>query len=103
VALASRTGAAQSKGTAPVQVSISATSRVWISVSSDGNKVETLTLDPEKPEASSRSYSAKEKLLLVVGNPAGLSVTYNGKPAGVLGRSGQRATITFTPEGIEKQ
>jgi hypothetical protein len=86
-----------------VEVSISATSRVWISVSSDGNKVETLTLDPEKPEASSRSYSAKEKLLLVVGNPAGLSVTYNGKPAGVLGRSGERATITFTPKGIEKQ
>jgi cytoskeletal protein RodZ len=101
--VASRTEAPHSKGQAPVEVSISATSRVWISVSSDGNRVETLTLDPEKPETRSRSYSAKEKLLLVVGNPAGLTVTYNGKPAGVLGRSGQRATITFTPEGIEKQ
>ena len=99
----SGTGAAHAKGTAPVEVSISATSRVWISVSSDGNTVETLTLDPEKPDARTRSYSAKEKLLLVVGNPAGLSVTYNGKPAGTLGHSGQRATITFTPEGIEKQ
>jgi cytoskeleton protein RodZ len=103
VAVASQPGAAHSKAQAPVEVSISATSRVWISVSSDGNRVETLTLDPEKPETRSRSYSAKEKLRLDVGNPAGLSVTYNGKPAGVLGRSGQRATITFTPEGIEKQ
>ncbi len=99
----SRIGAAQSKGPAPVEVSISATSRVWISVSSDGKKVETLTLDPEKPETRSRNYSANEKLLLVVGNPAGLSVTYNGKSTGVLGPSGQRATITFTPEGMAKQ
>ncbi len=88
---------------APVEISISATERVWISVRSDGKTVETLTLDPEKPETSSRSYKAKEKLLLVVGNPAGLSVTYNGKPTGVLGLSGQRATITFTPQGMQKQ
>ena len=98
--VASRTDVAHDAAhAAPVEVSISATARVWISVSSDGNKVETVTLDPEKPEARSRSYSAKEKLMLVVGNPAGLSVTYNGKPAGILGRSGERATITFTPEG----
>ncbi len=101
---AARTGSAESAGTAaPVAVSISATARVWISVLSDGKKVESLTLDPEKPETSSRSYTAKEKLLLVVGNPAGLSVTYNGKPTGVLGLSGRRATITFTPQGMEKQ
>lgn len=88
---------------APVQVSISATERVWISVRSDGKTVESLTLDPEKPESRRRSYTANEKLLLVVGNPAGLSVIYNGKPTGVLGLSGQRAKITFTPEGMEKQ
>ncbi len=94
----------KSAGTsAPVEVSISATERVWISVRSDGKTVESLTLDPEKPETRSRSYTANEKLLLVVGNPAGLSVIYNGKPTGVLGLSGQRAKITFTPEGMEKQ
>jgi cytoskeleton protein RodZ len=88
---------------APVEISISATARAWISVRSDGKTVETLTLDPEKPEARTRSYKAKEKLTLVVGNPAGLSVTYNGKPAGTLGVEGHPATITFTPRGIEKQ
>jgi cytoskeleton protein RodZ len=101
--VASRTGAVTTGGQSPVEVSISATARVWISVRSDGKTVETLTLDPEKPESRSRSYTAKEKLLLVVGNPAGLSVTYNGKPTGVLGASGQRAMITFTPQGMEKQ
>jgi cytoskeletal protein RodZ len=91
------------KGTAPVEVSISATKRAWISVRSDGKTVETVTLDPDEPELRTRSYTAKEKLILVVGNPGALSVTYNGKPAGSLGPSGQRATVTFTPEGMEKQ
>jgi cytoskeleton protein RodZ len=88
---------------APVEILISATARAWISVRSDGKAVESLTLDPEKPEARTRSYKAREKLTLVVGNPAGLSVTYNGKPAGALGTVGHPATITFTPQGMEKQ
>jgi cytoskeleton protein RodZ len=88
---------------APVEISISATARTWISVRSDGNKAESVTLDPEKPELRTRSYKAREKLVLMVGNPAGLSVTYNGKPVGALGAAGQRVTITFTPQGMEKQ
>ena len=87
----------------PVEISVSATARAWISVRSDGKTVETLTLDPEKPEARTRSYKAKEKLTLMVGNPAGLSVTYNGKPAGTLGAVGHPTTVTFTPQGMEKQ
>jgi hypothetical protein len=74
---------------APVEVSILATKRAWISVKSDGKTVESVTLDPDKPEMRSRSYKAEEKLMLVVGNPAGLTVTYNGKPiAGPGGTSG---------------
>jgi cytoskeletal protein RodZ len=96
-------GSASAASASPVEVSISATSRAWISVRSDGKQVETLTLDPEKPDLRARSYRAKEKLMLVVGNPAGLSVTYNGKPTGTLGTEGHRATITFTPGGMQKQ
>jgi cytoskeleton protein RodZ len=99
----SQPSAAVKASTAPVEISVSATSRAWISVRSDGKAVETLTLDPDKPEMRTRSYSAKEKLTLIAGNPAGLTVTYNGKPARNLGRAGERATITFTPLGIEKQ
>jgi cytoskeleton protein RodZ len=100
VAPPAKAGAEQA---APVEVSISATQRSWISVRSDGKAVESVTLDPDKPEMRSRSYKAKEKLILMVGNPAGLTVTYNGKPAGSLGPVGQRETITFTPQGMEKQ
>jgi cytoskeletal protein RodZ len=94
---------AEKQGTAPVEVSISATARSWISVLSDDKPAETLTLDPDKPESSSRSFKAKDRVRLTVGNPAGVSVTYNGKPTGKLGAAGQRVTITFTPEGMQKQ
>jgi cytoskeletal protein RodZ len=90
-------------GSAPVEISITAKARAWISVRSDGKPVETVTLDPASPAHSVRKYKAQEKLLLVMGNPAGLTVSYNGKPAGELGEEGKRATITFTPEGIERQ
>jgi cytoskeletal protein RodZ len=100
---ASRAVVVAAKGRAPVEVSISATKRAWISVRSDGKTVETLTLDPDEPESKTRSYTAKEKLILVVGNPGAISVTYNGKPTGTLGPSGQRATVTFTPQGMEKR
>ncbi len=88
---------------APVEVSISATARSWISVRSDGKTVESITLDPENPERSTRSYKAQERLKLIVGNPAGVSVTYNGKPEGALGANGHKTTVTFTPQGMEKQ
>ncbi len=95
--------AAPEVGAAPVEVSITATSRAWISVLSDDKPAETLTLDPSNPEKSSRSYKAKERVRLTLGNPTGVTVTYNGKPAGELGKAGQRAVVTFTAEGIEKQ
>jgi cytoskeleton protein RodZ len=86
----------------PVEVEITANSRAWISVLSDDKPAETLTLDPSDPEKSSRSYKAKERVKLTLGNPLGVTVTYNGKPAGALGKAGQRTVVTFTAEGIEK-
>jgi cytoskeletal protein RodZ len=88
---------------APVEVSISATARSWISVISDDNPAETVTLDPAKPELTTRTYKAKERVRLIVGNPAGIAVTCNGKPAGELGKAGQRVTLLFTSEGMQKQ
>jgi cytoskeleton protein RodZ len=87
--------------TAPVQVTIAATQKSWVRVFSDNKEIETLTMDPDKPEMSHRSYSATKRLKVVTGYPEGLTVTYNGKPAGELGRDGQPVTIIFTPSGMK--
>jgi cytoskeleton protein RodZ len=101
---AANKGAAAGAGQpAPVMVSLSATQKAWISVTSDGNKVESLTLDPEVPELRSRSYKAKEKLKLVVGNAGGVTAVVNGKQEGSLGPEGQPMTITFTAQGIVRR
>lgn len=88
---------------APVEVSITATARSWISVLSDDNPAETVTLDPAKPELTNRTYKARERVRVIVGNPAGITVTCNGKPTGELGKAGQRVSLLFTSEGLQKQ
>jgi cytoskeletal protein RodZ len=88
---------------AGIEISVSAKARAWISVLRDDRPAETLTLDPSKPELSSRTYTAKDRVTLIVGNPAGVEVTCNGKPTGSLGKPGQRSTVTFTAEGIDVQ
>lgn len=102
-ATSAATPAISNRPAAPVEVSIQAHERSWISVRSDGEQVETITLDPANPSLHLRSYKARQRILLVIGNPAGLDVTYNGKPAGSLGGEGQRATVSFTPDGMERR
>ena len=99
---AAATPAPGSDANAAVRVEIKATARAWISVLRDDRPAETLTLDPANPEASTRSYTATSRVKLIVGNPAGLDVTFNGKPVGALGHAGQRMVIDFTPQGIDK-
>jgi cytoskeleton protein RodZ len=86
-----------------VEVSVTATQKTWISVRSDGKMIDSLLLDPEKPNLRSRTYKAKDKLRMVVGNAGGIDVTSNGKPVAALGKPGQTAVVTFTAEGIEKR
>jgi len=85
----------------PVEISVAATQKSWISVRSDGKMIDSVLLDPNTPNMASRKYSAKEKLRLVVGNAGGLTVSYNGKTE-LLGKPGQTMIVTITPAGIEK-
>ena len=100
---AAKDAAASAGQAGPVEVSLSATQKAWISVHSDGKMVESLTLDPDIPELRSRSYKAKEKLKLVVGNAGGVTAVCNGKSEGPLGAEGQAKTITFTSQGRVKR
>lgn len=86
----------------PVEVSVQATQKAWISVHSDGKLIEAVLMDPENPKLSQRTYKAKEKVRMVVGNAGGVNIVYNGKPAGPLGKEGEATTLTFTPEGIKR-
>jgi cytoskeleton protein RodZ len=84
-----------------VNLTLKATARTWISVTVDGGKTTTMTLDPSNPAMQSRTFNGADKVFLIVGNPAGLEATLNGKSVGSLGPEGQRRQVTFTPSGMQ--
>jgi hypothetical protein len=48
------------------------------------------------------TWHGKEKILLVVGNAAGVEVSFNGKNLGPLGSDGQTRKLTITPQGPQQ-
>jgi cytoskeleton protein RodZ len=83
----------------PVQVVITASERVWLSVRTDGNSGYTYigTLNPNE----TRAISALEQVKIVTGNAGGISVSLNGKTLDPFGRHGQLRTLRLTAEGPE--
>ncbi len=82
---------------APIVLTLSATERTWLSVSSGGKEIFSGFLQPSE----SKVLSGLDIATMRVGNAAGIDVNWNGKPVGPLGMRGQVLTIRFTPEDFE--
>jgi cytoskeletal protein RodZ len=81
---------------APV-LSLSATERTWLSVTSGGKQIFSGILQP----GETKTLSGLEAARMKVGNAGGLEIRWNGKPVGPIGSSGQVRTIVFTPDNLE--
>jgi cytoskeleton protein RodZ len=79
---------------AKVLLDLIAREETWLSVSSDGKRIFSGTLEPNQ----TKSVEGKEFAKLIIGNAAGIEVRLNGKPLGPLGGRGQVLTVVFTPE-----
>jgi cytoskeletal protein RodZ len=79
---------------APVRVDIRASEEVWIRV----NKGVDLEYEGMLAPAESRSFTAAEPITVRIGRPAGVEVTWNGKPTGPLEPASSPITLEFTPE-----
>jgi cytoskeleton protein RodZ len=68
----------------------------WVSIQADGKTVleQMLGVDFE------RTITAKDKIVIKVGKPGALEVSFNGKPVGSLGPSDKTVTRTFTSDGL---
>jgi cytoskeleton protein RodZ len=75
-----------------VSLSLSATEATWITITSDGRTVYTGMLEAQQ----SKLLSGRQRVMIKVGNAAGLEVKWNGKPIGKLGDAKQVRTILFT-------
>ncbi len=71
----------------------------WISIKADGNAVVERIFDPGEEQ----STSATNEITIMVGNAAGVEVTFNGAPQGVLGQEGKARNLVFTPAGLQNK
>lgn len=77
-----------------INVTLKAKNRCWVQVSSDNQPTFTGTMY----NGDEKSFSAADKIDLVLGNAGGIDVTYNGKPLGAMGAEGQVVRTAFPPE-----
>lgn len=80
-----------------LELSLSATERTWLSITSEGKQVFSGILQP----GETKTLSGLEAARMKVGNAGGLEIRWNGKPVGPIGPSGQVRTIVFTPDNLQ--
>lgn len=82
---------------APIEVALNLTAPSWIQVVGDGVNQFEGTLD----KGTKKTWTAKQELVLVMGNAGGVLVAYNQKQPQALGQSGEVKTVTFTPKAMQ--
>src|SRR5579863_7552693 len=88
---------ATTDGLGRVVLSLSATEKTWLSITSNGKKIFSGILEPSQ----SKTLTGAENATLKVGNAGGIEVLWNGKPIGPIGPRGQVRTVRFTPENFQ--
>ncbi|HBE80551.1 MAG TPA: hypothetical protein DDW65_22610 [Firmicutes bacterium] len=86
---------------APITVNAIFKDNVWIQVKSDGDYlygVDGMTFDPSQAQ---QVWTAQREMIIKMGNPAGVVLTFNGKDLGQLGERGKIKTVKLTPHGLE--
>lgn len=80
--------------TAPREVKIEAraSARVWVQVYADDKVVFSGILNA----GDTRTWVARQSLLIWAGNGGSVEVTFNGKPLGPIGRPGEVVKVTWT-------
>jgi len=80
----------------PLHVVFAATEPVWLSIRSDGIQAYSGTIEG----LQSREFDASTKMLVLVGNAGGLTISVNGKAVALAGAHGEVQSLVVTPTGV---
>lgn len=86
---------------APITVSAVFKESIWIVIKADGEYplgAGGVNFDSSQPK---QIWTAQREMIITMGNPAGLILTFNGKELGQLGERGVKKTVKLTPQGLE--
>ena len=101
-AVAPDTAPAKKAAANSISVVLTARQRCWVSIQVDGKRVMEDTMDPELSDKKERSFQARDRVVVLAGNPSGIDVTFNGQSMGRIGPTNARQTVIFTPEGLQR-
>lgn len=79
-----------------VQVNITSIEQTFLRVIVDG----VVQFDGRTTSGSDYPYQAKDQIEILVGNAAGLKVTYNGRDLGLMGNFGEVIDRVYTSKGV---
>jgi len=82
---------------AALHVVFAAAEPVWLSIKSDGNLAYSGTIEG----LQSREFDASTKMVVLVGNTGGLTLSVNGKPVALTGAHGEVRSLVVTPAGVQ--
>lgn len=80
----------------PLHVVFAATEPVWLSIRSDGIQTYSGTIEG----LQSREFDASTKMLVLVGNAGGLTISVNGKSVALAGAHGEVESLVVTHAGV---
>lgn len=79
------------------RIELSAVEKCWLSVMTDGKEVFAGMLQPNE----TKSLQGQEEARIRTGNAGGVTVNFNGRSLGPLGRRGEVRTVIFNKNGYE--
>lgn len=79
------------------RIELSAVEKSWLSLSTDGKEVFSGILEP----AQTKELDGQEEARIRTGNAGGVTVNFNGRSLGTLGRRGEVRTVIFNKNGYE--
>ncbi|MGD8400234.1 MAG: DUF4115 domain-containing protein [Bacillota bacterium] len=86
---------------APLSVWAEFSETVWVQVTTDGLVKFPGSGATFTPQSLKQLWTAQQKMVIRVGNPAGIRLTFNGKAVELKGKRNQPRTIILTADGVD--
>ncbi len=84
----------------PIEVNAVFTTRVWVLVKYDGNYLYGKDGRTFDATSSKQFWPAQKELLVEVGDPSGIKLSFKGIPLEKIGEKGKKITLKFDPHGL---
>jgi len=81
----------------PLSLQLKAIEKTWLRIQVDGQPEQEMIFNP----GEGGFHQGLKQIRVLVGNAGGLDVVFNGRVLEKVGKSGEVATLIFTPQGVE--